>query len=153
MHRPVRALAIDSERARAILASMPETSAYAADFTLYGLEQGDAALTRNGHDRSALSGWELAEGPLAWSPAAGELAWILAGRSGDNTLLVVAYPMLDGTFTHGASFILQAEVVPLAVAHTPAQRSIVQWSACWGCPGESGVIERDDEAVVRVIQR
>jgi hypothetical protein len=153
MHREIRDLAVDRDAVRAALRATPQTAPYADSFVPYGIEEGDRALARGDVGRGALGGWELAPGPFAWSPSPGEEAWVLAGSAAGATLIAILYPLPDGRFAHAASLVLEGEEVPIAIARTPPSRTELQWSACWGCPGESGVIRFDDDAVIRVITR
>ncbi|MDQ3033528.1 MAG: hypothetical protein M3Y87_14005, partial [Myxococcota bacterium] len=153
MSRDFRDLAVSAAEVRAELRAIPELAAYAETFEPYGEADGDRALACAGVDRRALAGWELATGAFAWSPSAGEDAWVLSGRSGGVTLVAVLYPLGGGRFAHGASFVLEGEELPIAIARTPPSRAELQWSACWGRPAEGGVIRWGDDSVIRILQR
>lgn len=158
MHRDVRDLAPSLDELRAALRSVPVLAPFADDFRPYDATDGDRALARGDVGRSALAGWELAPGPFAWSPSAGEEAWVIAGSSGTHALLAILYPLAGGRFVHGGSFVIEPEpgearAAPIAIARTPPSRGELQWSTCWGCPGEGGVIRFADDATIRVAQR
>lgn len=151
-HAPYRAAELDTNAIRAVLATIPELSAYAGDFDPHGVEEGDRALARGNAVRDALAGWELAEGPFFWSPTAGDELLVFSGEGGGSTIIAALYRMSDGSYLHGASFVLDGELAPVAISHTPPSRSELRWTACFGCGGESGVIRLDEDQVVRVIQ-
>jgi hypothetical protein len=153
MHREIRDLDVSTAELRAAMRTVPELAPYAEAFDPYRNAEGDRALARGGVDRSALAGWELAPGPFSWSPSPGEEVWVFSGSSGEATLVAAMYPLPGGRFVHAASFVLEGEVVPIAIARTPPSRTELKWSACWSCPGESGSIVFGDDAIVRVIQR
>ena len=138
---------------REVMASVPELATWAADFVPYGIEDGDRALARGNATRDALAGWELAAGPFRWSPTAGEETLVMAGRSGEDTLIAVLYPREGGRYTHAASFVFERETVPLAIARTPPTRGELLWTACQGCGGESGAIRLGEDGVIRVAAR
>jgi hypothetical protein len=144
---------IELSALREVLSSVPELAAWAADFVPYGTEDGDRALARGNATRDALAGWELAQGPFRWSPTAGEETLVMAGRSGEDTLIAVLYPRDGGRYTHAASFVFEAETVPVAIARTPPTRSELLWTACQGCGGESGAIRMGEDGVIRVAAR
>lgn len=151
-HRMFDDLDVDRATLRAALAGVPELAAYADAFELYDRDNALRALARGGATEADMQ-WELAPGPFAWSPSSGEQVWVLAGSSGDSTLLAALYPMPDGSFLHAASFIFAGETAPIAVLRTRVSRRELLWSACWGCAGESGVIRFDDEARIVIAQQ
>lgn len=151
--RDVQDLGVDRDSLRRILRDIPELASFAADFEPYVEADGDRALACAGVDRSALAGWELAPGPFAWSPSPGEETWVLAGRGGGSTLLAVLYVLPGERFSHAASFVLEGEDAPIAIARTPPSRGELQWSACWGRPGDGGVVRFGDDSIVRVLSR
>lgn len=151
-HPIFRAAGLEPEALRAILATVPELTAYASDFVPYGAEEGDRALARGNVLRDALAGWELAEGPFFWSPTLGDELLVFAGRGGGSTLIAALYRMTDGTYIHGGSFVLADESAPIAISRTPPSRAELRWTACFDCGGESGAIRLDEDQVVRVVQ-
>src|SRR5690606_138110 len=96
-HHPVIApLTIDAEVARDALAAVPELMQYAETFALFTDAEAAAPLTRGRVGLEVLEGFERAPSAFAFSPARGELAWVLAGRAGDDTVIAVLYPLPDG---------------------------------------------------------
>jgi hypothetical protein len=145
--------AMDRDAQRAVLAAMPEVARFAPSFRPFDAADVDRALGRGGRTRDGLGGWALMAGVLEWWPEQGERVWVLAGTSGDHAVLVAAYPMPDGTYRHAASFVLEGEPVPIAVAWgTTSQRELL-WSSCWGCGGEGGAVTFKDDATVVITQR
>ena len=149
----MRDLEVDRGRLREILRAIPELAPFADDFEPFGAEHGDRALACAGADRSALAGWELAPGPFAWSPSPGEETWVLAGRGGGSSVVAVLYVLPGERFSHAASFVLEGDDSPIAIARTPPSRAALQWSSCWGRPGDGGVVRFGDDSVVRVLSR
>jgi hypothetical protein len=141
------------ELLRGVLRTVPELAELAEGFEPYGLAEAERALACAGVDHAALAGWELAPGPFAWSPTEGEETWVLAGRSAGSTLVAVLYVRPGERFSHAASFVLDGETLPVAIARTPPSRGELQWSACWGRAGEGGVIRLGDDARIRVLSR
>lgn len=147
-----RRIELGAERIRAVLRAVPELASWADEFTpetdetmMRAVEAGDGV--------EALHGWELTGGALQWSPAPGERIWVLSGRSGDDALLAALYPLPDGTFRHGSSFILRGEATPIAVAFTPPSRGELLWSCRWGRLGEGGAITLREDGTVTVQHR
>jgi formylglycine-generating enzyme required for sulfatase activity len=145
--------AMDRDAQRAVLAAMPEVARFAPDFRPFGPEEVDRALGRGGRTREALGGWALMAGVLEWWPEQGERVWVLAGTSGDDAVLVAAYPMPDGSYRHAASFVLEGERVPIAVAWGLTSQRELLWSSCWGCGGEGGALTFKDDATLVITQR
>lgn len=140
------------ERVRGVLRSVPELAAWADEFIL---ETPDTMMraVEAGDGVAGLRGWELAGGLLQWSPGPGERVWVVSGRSGPDAILAVLYPNHDGTFRHGASFILRDEATPIAVAFTPPSRQELLWSARWGSLGEGGAIVLREDGTVTIQHR
>ena len=142
----------DAEALRRVLASVPELARYAPSFRPLDAERAQVPLRRAGVDTDALHGWELVTGVLRWTPAPGEHVWVISGTTEFGALLAVVHPLDDARFVHGASFLLEGDPQPIAVAYTPPSRRELQWSAVWGSPGEGGSIEyRDDEGRVVIV--
>lgn len=150
--RVFRDLPAEESVLREALASVPELARFAAAFVPYDRDDAIAALARGGATEADMQ-WELAPGPFAWSPSAGEEVWVMAGSSGDSALIAALYPMPDGSFRHAASFVLAGETAPIALLRTRGSRGELLWSACWGCAGESGAIRFDESARIVIAQQ
>jgi hypothetical protein len=153
MHRQFVDVTMALDELRAALRSVPELAPWADDFEPYDAEDGDRALARGNATRGALQGWELASGPFRWSPAVGDEALVVSGRSGEDTLIAVLYPRPDQGFWHGGSFVLENEIAPIAISRTPPSREELLWTACQGCGAESGAIRLGEDGVIRVAAR
>jgi hypothetical protein len=146
-------LAVDRDRWREILASIPELASHAADFEPFGETEALRTLGLGGATEADMQ-WELTRGPFSWSPAAGEELWVVAGYGGGATVIAALYPLPDGRFQHAASFLVrEEEPVPAAILRTRTARAELLWSTCWGCAGESGVIRFGEDATVVVAQQ
>ncbi len=152
LRRTFRDLELDQSRYREVLASIPELARFADAFVAYAEIAATRALTRGGASADSVL-WDVAPGPFAWSPTPGEEVWIIAGRSGEVSLLAALYPNPDGTFHHAASFIFAEAETPIAVLRTRSERSQLQWTTCWSCGGESGTVSFTDEARIVIAQR
>ncbi len=138
---------------RRVLAGVPEVARFAERFAPFDADDVDRALGRGGQTRESLGGWGVMAGVLVWSPADGETVWIVAGTSGPDSLVAALHPMPDGTFLHAASFILENEATPIAVAYGVTSQRELLWSTCWGCGGEGGAITFRDDATIVITQR
>jgi len=141
---------VPDERLQEILASVPELQRHSQGFRLFTQPEIDHALSRGGESRETVP-FELVEGAVEWAPTAGELLWVVAGRGPHGSLVAALYLLPDGGFRHAASFILEDERVPIALAYGRGQRRELFFSACWSCLGEDGTVQfREDDTVVIV---
>ena len=140
---------------RQILAALPETARYADDFRSFSADDMNQALAQGEVSRDALGDWKpIDHHVLKWFPTEGEEAWILAGQSQGSGLLVVVHPLPDGTFSHGASFILEHDPAPIAVAFAYGTPLEILWSTGWNRSGEGGLIAyRPTEGRIVIVQR
>ena len=116
------------------------------------LSAGEAAIAAV-PDPALLRGWELVPtGVLRWAPVPGEEIWVLSARSATASLVLALFREREGSFSHAASFILEGERAPIALAFTPPSPRELQWSADWGRAGEGGSV-RYDEGRVLITQR
>lgn len=88
--------------------------------------------------------------PLRWSPTFGEELLVFTATSTVGSFVAALWvlPTEDGRgerYKHAASFILAGDRVAMTLAHMRTTREEVQWSACWNCGGEHGVITYDRE--------
>jgi hypothetical protein len=153
MHRQFTDVSMGLDELRAALRSVPELAPWADAFEPYDAADGDRALARGNATRGALQGWELTNGPFRWSPAQGEEALVVSGRSGEDTLIAVLYPRPERGYWHAGSFVLENEISPIAISRTPPSREELLWTACQGCGAESGAIRLGDDGVIRVAAR
>jgi hypothetical protein len=109
-----------------------------------GLVYFDSAAARESVEskgRRDREGLTFTSAPLLWNPAAGVDLWVVTGRSGATTSFVVAFDVLgDGSRRLASSFIMLDEPGPVVLAYQPSQRARLEFSTCWGCPGETGRI-------------
>jgi hypothetical protein len=151
--RTFREEAIDAEQARTILRGVPELARFADGFTPVGATGVDRALARGGASRESVQFHFVEDEALVWSPMFGEEIWLLAGTFGGSAIVAALHPMPDGSFVHGASFVLRDEDVPIVLAWDRTQPAEVLWSACWGCAGEGGAVTMREDRTVVVVQR
>lgn len=146
---------LDLHDVRDILRRLPEVARWADDFRFYTAADTNRALARGDRTRDGMPGYEFADASVVkWFPVHGEEAWIISGRSGADGIIVVAHPLPDGSWAHGASFILSDDDSPLAIAFIRGNPNEVLWSNCMGCGGEGGAVEyRPDEGRILIVQR
>jgi len=152
VRRQFRDLELDTARWREVLGGVPELARFAQTFEPYGEPAATRALARGGVTAEDVP-WSVAPGPFAWSPATGEEVWVVAGRSGESSLLAVLYVNPDETLHHAASFVFAEPQTPIAVLRTRPERAQLLWSTCWSCGGENGTIEYGDDARIVIAQR
>lgn len=152
VRRQFRDLELDTARWREILASVPEVARFAQAFEPYGEPAATRALSRGGATAEQVP-WSVAPGPFAWSPATGEEVWVVAGQSGESSLIAVLYVNPDQSFHHAASFVFAEPQTPIAILRTPPERAQLLWSTCWSCGGENGTIEYGEDARIVIAQR
>jgi hypothetical protein len=96
--------------------------------------------------------------PVRWSPTFGEELLVFTATSNVGSF-VAALWVLPGEgrtprYRHAASFILAGDRVSMTLGYGPNTREEIQWSACWNCGGEHGVLHyARDEARVIAVQR
>jgi hypothetical protein len=148
---PFASLTISTDALRAALATVPQLAPYAAAFDPYDRTDAERVYARADLIVDETSRARLADGPLLWSPAQGELVWLLAGRSGPHAILAALYPLADGSVIHAASFVFDDEAIPIALTPVPQTRREVSWTTSVGTAGESGAVRLDEDGVVRAI--
>ena len=153
-HAPrFRDVEMDTNEVRAVLAAVPELASFAEHFEPMGPDHALRALAAGGKTQADLYGWELTQHVLRWAPVSGEEAWVFRGHVPKGSLLAVVFPMPDGTFVHGGSFLLEEpeDAPPLALAYTPGNMEQLLWGAAWGRDGESGAILYKDDGTIVIV--
>jgi hypothetical protein len=147
-----RVVAVDADTLRRALAQVPELARFAEGFALFDAPDVDGVFVR-GHAEAVLpEGVRRLDGVLEWSPAAGELAWVFAGRAGQDSIIAVLYPMPDGSFRHAASMILEGDPLSVLVTYAPGTNRSLAWTTCYGCAGEGGEVQYRDDGRFVVVQ-
>ena len=150
---PFKEQAWDPAKLQALLASMAETRAVAAEFRPFSSEQVSQRLTASGRTSQGIAPWVLAPKGLLWSPMHGEQLGVLAGDTPNGAMLIVYYRESSGSVLFGASYLTRGEHDAILVAYKPDVPREVLFSTCWGCGGEGGAIELGPDARVRIAQR
>ncbi len=97
--------------------------------------------------------------PVRWSPTFGEDLLVFVGVSTVGSFVAALWvlPTEDGRgvrYRHATSFILAGDRMAMTLAHARNTREELQWSACWNCGGEHGILHYDREnASVIAVQR
>jgi hypothetical protein len=132
-----------------LLAADPATVSIARDLRYF--DEPAATTTVLERSRGDRQGLLFNSAPLAWNPVAGVELLVVAARSGASTSFVVVVDALgDGSRHVASSFIMEGEPGPVVFAYNGHIRPRLNFSTCWGCPGETGeILYRDpDRAVI-----
>ncbi len=142
---------IEAKKLEEVLARYPQTKQIAKDIVFFHDPEGAATVVARGPgDRK---GFSFTVSPLLWNPVAGGRYLLVPARSGKRTSFVVAlYPSGKSDYALAASFIMENEPGPVALAYDEYIRPRAHFSTCWGCPGETGKIlyrEHDNVAILQ----
>jgi hypothetical protein len=143
----VRALKLSVEEMQKALAGIESLAALAPGFQPFSNGDADAALRKGKRTRDGITAWSFLPSSIAWTPAPAEELVVIAGRSGEQALLAVLYPLGDGTYTHAASAVLREPDATIAIATSTAAPTPLEllWTSCYGCPNEGGTIRYGDD--------
>ena len=112
-------------------------------------EAGDTTyMARSSADREGVS---FTTQPLLWSPSLGEEVLVVAARGKAGSFVAAWWPLEDGTYRLASSFVMLAEIAPIAFAYKPSDPSL-SWTSCWQCPGETGHVSRHDDRRIVIVQ-
>jgi len=142
-----RPMQLSVEQMHKALAGIESLGALAPGFQPFSTSDADAALRKGKRTRDGITAWSFLPSSIAWTPASAEELVVIAGRSGDHTLIAVLYPLGDGTYAHAASAVLREPDAPVAIATSavaPTPRELL-WTSCYGCPNEGGTIRYGDD--------
>jgi hypothetical protein len=139
---------LDAPALAKLLEADPRTAPLAKELVLF--REPDAAQTVIERGPGDRMGFDFTVAPLEWSPSRGARVLVVTGRSGEKTSFVLAYYVFGkADYRLAASFIMQNEPGPVALAYSPSIRPRLHFSTCWGCPGETGkLLFRAPERVV-----
>lgn len=133
---------------RDLLRQDPRTEKLANEADFFAPVAARSVLDRGPGDTM---GFTLTTGALLWQPARGTRFLVIAGHSGKKTAFVLVYFLAEKAKSLAASFIMENEPGPIALAYADSIRPRLHFSGCWGCPGESGkVLFRPPEEVVMI---
>jgi len=96
---------------------------------------------------------------LRWSPTFGEDILVITALSAVGSFVAALWVLPGGDalhprYRHAGSYILAGDRVSVALAYGPSTREEVQWSSCWNCPGEHGIVHYyGEDARVIIVQR
>jgi hypothetical protein len=138
---------------KTVLASMPETASFAADFRTFTGEERSKALIAAGHSRSGMAPWQAAEQGILWHPVRGEELRVVAGDTARGALVVLYYPLAGGKNLFAGSYLTRQEHTALLLAYKSDVPAEILFSSCWGCGGEGGAIQLGDDGRVHIVPR
>jgi hypothetical protein len=140
-------LALTVEQMRKALAGIESLAALAPSFQPFSTSDADAALRKGKRSRDGITAWSFLPSSIAWTPASGDELVVIAGRSGEQALIAVLYPLGDGAYAHAASAVLREPDVTVAIATNVATPTPLEllWTSCYGCPNEGGAIRYGDD--------
>lgn len=142
---------LDAPAVTALLATHPRTAPLAKDFAFFREpEAAETVVSRGPGDKQGL---RFTVAPLYWSPVAGTRYLLIVGRSGKDTSAVLAYYVIrEGNYRLAASFIMQSEPGPVALAYHESIRPRLFFSTCWKCPGETGKVLYREPDTIAIVQ-
>lgn len=140
--------AITAERLTGLFEKTDKLSRIAKDVRLF--HEPDSAETVVARGPGDRKGFLFTVAPLFWNPVAGADFLVVVGRSGEATSFVVVFRVVGkDDYQLAASFIMENEVGPVALAYNGYIRPRLHFSTCWGCPGETGkILYKDPDGVV-----
>lgn len=146
---------VDEARLREALAGVPELAAYASGFRLFRDSERAELITRaaNSTPPFIVAQNRVVRTVLKWTPVPGETVWVVAGRSGNTSLVAVLHPLGDGTFAHAASLVLPGDPSTIVVSMREPEARELGFSTCFGCGGEDGEIKLRDDGRFVVVTR
>ena len=139
---------ITPARLSALFEANPKTRRLAKDVRFFREPDGaETVVARGPGDRK---GFLFTVLPLRWNPVAGAEFLVVTGRSGEDTSFAVVFHVLGkDEYLLAASFIMEHEMGPVALAYNGYIRPRLHFSTCWGCPGETGkILYKDPDAAV-----
>jgi hypothetical protein len=120
-----------------LLSKNPVTQVLAKDVKYF--REPEAARTVVSRGPGDTKGFEFTVLPLLWRPVAGAEYLVVSARSGERSSFVLAFYVVGkDEYELAASFRMQNEPGPVALAYSQSIRPRLHFSTCWGCPGESG---------------
>ncbi len=144
---------LSREKLAEVLKSMPALSDVAEIFRLFSAKELDQGLDRARTSRARMAPWVAAPSMLVWSPVHGEEVWVLSGDTPRGALLIVLYPLRDGSYTLIGSFETAQEHAPFVIGYKPDAPKELLFSTCWGCGGEGGAISLGEDARITIAPR
>jgi hypothetical protein len=156
---PFREEPMTSAQVAEIMATIPELARVRDGFTLFSQPAINEVLNHGATTADLHPEVSFTVQPVRWSPTFGEELFVFVGLSTVGSFVAALWvlPTEDGRGTryrHATSFILAGDRVAMTLAHSRNTREELQWSACWNCGGEHGLIHYDREnATVIAVQR
>lgn len=156
---PFREEPMTTSQLTEIIATIPELARVREGFSLFSPPAINEVLNHGATTAELHPEVTFSVQPVRWSPTFGEELLVFVGLSNVGSFVAALWviPTEDGRGTryrHATSFILAGDRVAMTLAHSRNTREELQWSACWNCGGEHGIIHYDREnASVIAVQR
>lgn len=156
---PFRAEPMTTAQVSEIMATIPELSRVRAGFTMLGPAAINEVLNHGATTAELHPEATFSVQPVRWSPTFGEEILVFVGTSTVGSFVAALWVLPSETgqperYKHAASYILAGDRVAMTLAHTRGTREEIQWSACWNCGGEHGLVTYDRvRAHVIAVQR
>jgi formylglycine-generating enzyme required for sulfatase activity len=147
---PFREQPMNTAQLAEIVATIPELNRVREGLTMFSVASINEVMNHGATSVAMHPEASFTVQPLRWSPTFGEELLVFTATSTVGSFVAALWvlPTEDGRgerYKHAASFILAGDRVAMTLAHTRTTREEVQWSACWNCGGEHGVITYDRE--------
>lgn len=147
-----RTLDLPIDKLVALLKQNPRTSRLAKRAAYFDPRQAPPAVQRE--PSSGARGFLFTTQPLLWNPIGGATLLVVTGQSGSDTSFVLAYHAFNtDDFRLAASFVMQGERGPVALAYNGYIRPRLHFTSCWGCVGETGKVLYRSNDTVAILQQ
>ncbi|MBX3188428.1 MAG: hypothetical protein KF819_15530 [Labilithrix sp.] len=141
---------LDPAELAKIFAEIPELARIGSEIRYFN--EGDVRAMKE-KSSTPHEGITFVTAPIFWSPQAGVELLVAAGR-GKNMSFVVALWAEGERYRIASSFLMLADLSPVALAYDATRRRELRWTSCWGCPGEQGFVSyRPEERKVVIVQQ
>lgn len=142
---------IDPGQLAKIFAQVPELGRIGSEIRYF--TEGDVRAMKE-KSSTPHEGITFVTTPIFWSPRSGVELLVATGRGKNMSFVVALWPLGGDRYRFASSFLMLADLSPVALAYDPTRRKELRWTSCWGCPGEQGFVSyRAEERKVVIVQQ
>jgi hypothetical protein len=129
-----------------LVAAVPQLARVGTELSFF--DPGDRSyIVRSRADQEGVTFTTL---PVLWSAEPGQQVLVVSARGKAASFVAAWWVLPDGGYRLASTFVMMAEIAPVALAYRPQDRTL-WWTSCWQCPGETGHLSvREDHHVVIV---